>query len=59
MLDPMKRLFLRHGIIICQLTLLLVAFIPPANLFSLIYIFFFQVFLYMIYLYGNGDRIVT
>jgi hypothetical protein len=41
------------------LALLLVAFIPPANLLSLIYIFFFQAFLYLIYLYGSGDRVVT
>lgn len=35
------------------MTVLIVAFIPPANLLSLIFIFFFQVFLYLYYLHGS------
>lgn len=56
-MDFLRRQLVSHGLIYCQLTVLIVAFIPPANLLSLIFIFFFQVFLYLYYLHGN-QRIV-
>ena len=36
---------------------LMVAFIPPANLLSLVFIFYYQVFLYLNYTYGDLKQV--
>ena len=52
-LDVLERWFVTYGLIFCQIGVLAVAFIPPANTLSLVFIFYFQVFLYLNYTLGD------
>jgi hypothetical protein len=57
--DIFEHLFKQYGLLLCQVGILLVAFIPPTNILSLVYILYFQVFLYLNFKYGCARMVAA